>query len=163
MTDPGKAAFGAVLAVMMLLVLYYAGIYLPAVNALSRFTYTNTMLGFQLVFPAGWDAPGINESAPRAFDCLIDRCRKGLQVRRDDSYIGRGFESVMATTGGEDRSDLVKDARVIKSGAPTNQDGWTLRYIIIFEDFGKSFVVFTNHQSLERTILPTFAPVKERK
>ena len=124
--------------------------------------YKNTALAFQMTFPAGWYLPTATDNDPHAYSCATYYCQNGaLEVQEHNDFADKNFDEFLSELQKEDPDakelmNFIPGARVVKASAPGPTEGWSYEYDIIFYGQKKGFLVFTNSDKLETSILSSF-------
>lgn len=131
--------------------------------------YQNTTLNFQLTLPdkLWYFTPGqpddphlyatkkCYENAQLYADC------QALEIQNNDADFSQGIDATFTKAKSDERkpvklTSLIAGATVIKAEAPGPAEGWKYEYDLFFLKEQKGFLIFTNDEKLEKSILPTF-------
>ncbi|MDO8676241.1 MAG: hypothetical protein Q7K16_01130 [Candidatus Azambacteria bacterium] len=124
--------------------------------------YKNTTLRFQMTFPAGWYLPTATDEDPHAYSCATYYCQNGaLEIQQHGYFADKNFDEFLSEWKKEDPNakeltNFIAGARVVKASAPGPAEGWSYEYDIIFYGQKTGFLILTDSDKLETSILSSF-------
>lgn len=128
--------------------------------------YENDAIGFTIMTPKGWLLPSIDDVDPHFRDgsrCWEERwseeklCRGIIEIQGSPNPSDRSLEQEYREIEAAEQkpvilSNLIRNARVIRSIAPGPAEGWSLKYSVFFENERRYFVIFASDISAESVI-----------
>ena len=84
-----------------------------------------------------------------------------MEVQQHGYFADKNFDEFLSEwkqedPNAQDLSNFIARSRVVKAGAPGPAKGWSYEYDIIFYGQKKGFLIFTNSEEIETSILPSF-------
>lgn len=136
--------------------------------------YRNTALGFQITLPGmQWAVPSESDTNPHVyndFSCAnnfkVDTC-VGAEIQEGDERFSSRAEALVSLTVQQlnpvDLSNSVTGMYIIKSKVPPPVEEWVYAYHIFYPGTDRRFVILTNSESVEESVIKKFKQISDPK